>query len=99
MLPMLMGIFGGMTVQIVDAQTQKRTPRDVRGQWVRPKLPSKVNGRRGTRRAWKRKNSPHYIMLYHEPSDVLVIANQMIIATPLQADALRRACVVDLENR
>lgn len=82
-----------MTVRVVDAQSQRRTACDVRGPWVRPRVPSKSAGRKGTRRAWKRKNAPHYIMLYREPSDVLVIANQTIIATPLQADALRRATV------
>ena len=64
---------------------------DVRGPWVRPKVPSKAAGRRGTRRAWKRRNAPHHVMLYREPDDVLVIHGRTIVATPLQADALRRA--------
>lgn len=85
-----MNRFAGMTIRIVDAQTQGRTPKDVRGHWVRPRPPSKLRGRRGTRRAWKRKNAPHFVMYYREPTDVLVIANQTIIATPQQADALRR---------
>lgn len=87
------GAFNGMAVHIVDAQRQARTPRDVRGAWVRPRVPSKANGRKGTRRAWKCRNAPHYVMLYREPGDVLVIANRTIIATPQQADALRRATV------
>ncbi len=87
------GGFAGMAVQIVDAQKQARTPRDVRGPWVRPKVPSKANGRRGTRRSWKRKNSPHYVMLYREPDDVLVIGGKTIIATERQADDLRRATI------
>jgi hypothetical protein len=87
------GRFNGMTVRIVDAQDQMRTARDVRGPWVRPKVPSKVAGRRGTRRAWKRRNAPHYIMLYREPCDVLVIGGGIIIATPIQADALKRATI------
>lgn len=84
------GSFSGMQVHIVDAQKQARTERDVRGPWVRPKVPSKAVGRRGTRKAWKRKHSPHYVFFYREPSDVLVIANRTIIATPMQAGALRR---------
>lgn len=87
----LSGGFAGMSVQIVDAQAQRRTAQDVRGPWVRPKVPSKRAGRRGTRRGWKRKNAPHYVMLYREPSDVLVLHGRTIIATPIQADWLRRA--------
>jgi hypothetical protein len=88
-----MSTFAGMTVRIVDAQQQRRTARDVRGPWVRPKVPSKARGRRGTRRAWKRKNPPHYVMFYREPDDVLIASGRTIIATPLQADALRRATI------
>lgn len=87
------GRFAGMAVNIVDAQKQARTPRDVRGPWVRPKVPSKAAGRRGTRRAWKRRNAPHYVWFYREPDDVLVIHGRTIIATPQQADALRRATI------
>lgn len=87
------GTFGGMTVQIVDAQQQARTRRDVRGPWVRPKVPSKLDGRKGTRRQFKRRNAPHFVMLYREPDDVLVIQDRTIIATPLQADAIRRHAV------
>lgn len=74
------GTFAGMQVRIIDAQDQRRTERDVRGPWVRPKIPPR--GKRwGTRRMWKRRNSPHYVMLYREPEDVLVIGNRIIIAT------------------
>jgi hypothetical protein len=86
------GLFAGMAVHIVDAQKQARTTRDVRGPWVRPRCPNK-GGRRGTRKAWKRKNAPHYVLFYREPDDVLVIHGRTIIATPLQADALRRASI------
>lgn len=85
------GRFNGMEIRIVDAQKQARTPRDVRGPWVRPRCPSKATGRRGTRRMWKRKNAPHWTWFYREPTDVLVIQNRTIIATPQQADALRKA--------
>jgi hypothetical protein len=84
------GTFGGMRVRIVDAQSQRRTACDVKGPWVRPKVPNKRTGRKGTRRIWKRRNPPHHIMLYREPNDVLVLGESTIIATPLQADALRR---------
>lgn len=87
------GTFGGMDVRIVDAQQQRRTERDVCGPWVRPKVPNKAAGRKGTRRMWKRRNAPHYVMLYREPTDVLVIHGRTIIATPLQADALRRQTI------
>jgi hypothetical protein len=30
--------------------------------WVRPKVPSKLAGRRGSRRAWKRANPPHWTL-------------------------------------
>jgi hypothetical protein len=85
--------YAGMTVQIVDAQQQRRTPRDVRGPWVRPKVPSKARGRKGTRRQFKRKNPPCFIWLYREPTDVLALHGRTIIATPVQADALRRAAL------
>jgi hypothetical protein len=84
------GTFNGMEVHIVDAQKQRRTARDVRGPWIRPKVPNKRTGRKGTRRMWKRRNPPHHVMIYREPDDVLVIQNRTIIATPRQADALRR---------
>lgn len=29
--------------------------------WERPRLPAKADGRRGTRRAWKRAHPPHWI--------------------------------------
>lgn len=84
------GTFSGMRVQIVDAQNQRRTERDVYGPWVRPKVPSKRKGRKGTRRLWKRRNSPHYVMFYREPTNVLIFGGTTIIVTPLQAAALRR---------
>lgn len=90
-----LGTYAGMNVQIVDAQKQARTPRDVRGPWVRPRVPNKITGRKGTRRMWKRRNVPGYLWLYREPTDVLVIYGRTIIATPLQADALRRNTVME----
>jgi len=91
MLGQFPGSFNGMNVQIVDAQQQRRTARDVRGPWVRTKVPSKAVGRSGTRRQFKRKHPPGYVMIYREPDDVLVIHGRTIIATPLQADYLRRS--------
>jgi hypothetical protein len=85
--------FAGMAVEIVDAQHQRRTPRDVRGPWVRTKVPSKARGRKGTRRQFKRKHPPCFIWLYREPTDVLVLHGRTIIATPSQADALRRSAL------
>lgn len=87
------GTFGGMRVVVKDAQQQARTARDVKGPWVRPKVPNKAKGRKGTRRIWKRRNAPHYIFYYREPSDVLVLAGSTIIATPQQYDAIRRETV------
>lgn len=84
--------FAGMAVRIVDAQAQARTARDVLGPWVRPRCPNRA-GRKGTRRQWKRRNGPHFLMFYREPTDVLVIHNRTIIATPAQADELRRATI------
>lgn len=83
--------FNGMDVRVVDAQNQRRTPRDVRGPWVRPKVPSKIAGRKGTRREFKRRNAPNFVMMYREPTDVIVIGNQTIIATPAQWNELCRA--------
>lgn len=87
------GTFGGMRVIVKDAQEQRRTSCDVRGPWVRPKVPSKQIGRKGTRRMWKRRNAPHYVYYYREPTDVLVLAGSTIIATPQQYDAIRRQTV------
>lgn len=84
------GMYGGMRVTILDAQQQARTARDVRGPWVRPKVPNKRTGRKGTRRMWKRANAPHYVYYYREPDDVLVLG-QTIFATPRQADYIRRS--------
>lgn len=85
----MFGSFAGMTVKIVDAQAQCRTPRDVKGPWERPKVPSKASGRKGTRRQFKRRHPPSHILLYREPIDVLVLHGRTIIATPMQADILR----------
>lgn len=85
--------FCGMQVIVKDAQQQARTARDVRGPWVRPKVPAKRIGRKGTRRMWKRRNSPHYIYYYREPTDVLVLAGSTIIATPQQYDAIKRKTI------
>jgi hypothetical protein len=78
------GSLAGMNFHLVDAQDQRRTPRDVKGPWVRPVAPSKRRGRRGTRRAWKRANPPHRVWFYREPTDVLVIEGRTIIATARQ---------------
>lgn len=85
----MLNAFAGMTVQIVDAQQQRRTIRDVKGPWERPKVPSKASGRKGTRRQFKRRHPPGHILLYREPIDVLVVHGRTIIATPMQADTLR----------
>lgn len=82
--------YGGMDVIVQDAQQQARTARDVRGERVRPKVPSKRHGRKGTRRDWKRRHPPRWTYFYREPEDVLVLHNRVIIATPIQADYLRR---------
>lgn len=83
-------IYAGMMVHIIDAQQQRRTPCDVAGPWMRPRVPSKALGRRISRRQFKRAHPPGNIMLYREPDDVLVFGGK-IIATPAQADALRKA--------
>lgn len=82
-----------MDVRIIDAQFQARTPRDVPGPMVRPVVPSKLAGRRTTRRIYKRKHPPYRIWLYREPEDVLILLGRTVIATPLQAEALRLALV------
>ena len=88
---MMVGVtYGGMTVQIVDAQDQRRTRRDVPGAWLRPKVPSKRRGRKGTRRQFKRAHPPGRSWLYREPTDVLVIHGKTMIVTPQQANELRR---------
>lgn len=87
------GVFGGMRVLVKDAQEQRRTACDVKGPWVRPKVPNKRIGRKGTRRMWKRLNAPHYIYYYREPTDVLVLGGSTIIATPRQYDAIKRETV------
>lgn len=85
-----MTTFNGKHVFIKDAQEQMRTPRDVRGPWVRPgRVPSKAAGRKGTRRNWKRKHQPGYTWLFREPDDVLMFLGTIIV-TPQQWDALKR---------
>lgn len=86
--------FGGMRVIIKDAQEQRRTVRDVKGPWVRPKVPNKRIGRKGTRRDWRRRNAPHFVYYYREPSDVLVLGGTTILATPMQADFIKRSTIV-----
>ena len=82
--------FAGMQVMVKDAQEQMRTPRDVRGPWMRPgRVPSKLRGRKETRRAWKRANQPRYIWLFREPDDVLQFG-RTIMVTPRQWDALKK---------
>lgn len=76
--------FNGTTVYVKDAQEQMRTPRDVKGPWVRPRCPSKLAGRKGTRRGWKRKNAPHRVWLFREPTDVVVFDHGVVVVTPKQ---------------
>lgn len=85
------GIYAGMRVYVKTAYEQKRTPQDVPGAWVRPKVPSKRDGRRGTRRAWKRKNAPHRCWLYREPADVLIVGSHTMIVTPSQLQEIQAA--------
>lgn len=82
-------MFGALRILTQDAQQQARTVRDVKGPWVRPKVPNRITGRKGTRRMWKRAHPPHRVFLYREPTDMLVFGDT-VIATPIQADALRR---------
>ncbi len=89
------GLFG-VEVRVLTAEQQRRTPRDVRGPWVRPKCRSKAKGRKGTRRGWKRLNPPHLLWFYREPDDVLQFTDPLtrrpiFIVTPRQKDALMRA--------
>lgn len=81
---------GAMKVIVVDAQKQARTPRDVKVTWVRPKVPPKRKGRWGTRKVWKRRNPPHWLLAYREPDDVLVVHGETIIATPRQYHAIQK---------
>ena len=83
--------FNGTRVYVKDAQEQMRTPRDVKGPWVRPRCPSKLAGRKGTRRSWKRKNAPHRVWLFREPTDVVVFAEGVVVATPKQWQQIREA--------
>jgi hypothetical protein len=85
--------YAGMTVQIVDAQQQRRTPHFARHLRSHPRAASVARGRKGTRRQFKRKNPPCFISFYREPTDVLVLHGRTIIATPGQADVLRRSAL------
>lgn len=86
------GPFGAMQVIVQDAQQQRRTPLYRTDIWIRPgRVPSKLAGRRGTRRAWKRKHPPHWLWAHEEPTDVLVIQDRTVIATPAQYYAIRKA--------
>ena len=79
------GNYAGMRVLVKDAQQQMRTARDVRGPWVRPgRVPSKLKGRKGTRRMWKRAHVPGWTWLYREPADVLIIDKCIMVVTPAQ---------------
>lgn len=86
----------GVSLIVKTADEQKRTPRDVRGPWVRPKCRSKASGRKGTRRGWKRRNPPHWTWFYREPEDAIQFVDPFtqrptVIVTPRQKDALMRA--------
>jgi hypothetical protein len=63
--------------RVVPADRQCRTPLDVPAGTRRtsPRPPPKARGRRGTRKAWKRRNPPRTVQVftYREPVDVLVI--------------------------
>lgn len=97
-------MFGhGFKLIVMDAQRQMRTPRDVRGPWVRPRTPSKAKGRKGSRRRWKRLNAPHYVWFFREPEDALqyrdpVTGQPTIIVTPRQEHALRLTTKGDQSN-
>ncbi len=84
---------GSVRMVVRDAQEQARTLRDVRGPWVRPRCPSKRDGRKGTRRAWKRRHPPGWTLFYREPTDVLTyttVGLRYVIVTPWQAAQLRQ---------
>ena len=83
--------YAGFQCIVRDAQQQARTERDVRGPWQRPgRVPSKLAGRKGTRRAWKRTHKPGWVWFYREPTDVLMLPNRMAIVTPRQKAELMR---------
>ncbi len=90
---------GGIRFLVKDAQQQRRTPRDVKGPWVRPKVPPKRHGRRGTRRAWKRKHPPHRVWLYREPTDILMLDGIAMIVTPAQLRAIETRLAKEAEAR
>lgn len=68
--------------QVRTAAEQMRTACNVPLAWVRPKVPSKAKGRRGTRRAWKRKHPPHMTFTYAEPDDILVFSARAMAGKP-----------------
>ena len=83
----------GVQVRVLDAQQQRRTPRDVKGPWVRPRPVSKAKGRKGSRRRWKTMNPPHRVWLYREPEDALswtdpITRQTTILLTPRQKHAI-----------
>jgi hypothetical protein len=67
--------------QVRTAAEQMRTACNVPLAWVRPKVPAKRQGRRGTRRAWKRKHPPHMTFTYAEPDDILVMSARAMAGT------------------
>lgn len=98
----------GIEVQILTAAEQRRTACDVPAGWVRPRVPSKAAGRKGTRKAWKRRRSnwPHMTFTYREPNNMLLISSgartlgwdraekpDLLIVTPEQAKAVEKAMV------
>ncbi len=88
---MMIHPFGGLRIFVKTADEQRRTPLYRTDIWIRPgRVPSKHAGRKGTRRAWKRLHQPHWLWAHEEPSDVLQLGD-MLIVTPRQNYALRRA--------
>jgi hypothetical protein len=89
-----MSLFGpGAAIEyiVVDAQGQQRTRRDVPIGRVRPRVPAKADGRRGTRRAWKRLHPPRVAYGYREPTDMLTFSRDgrlCIVCTPSQRLAI-----------
>jgi hypothetical protein len=56
-------------------------------------VPSKLAGRKGTRRSWKRAHPPGYVWLYREPTDTIVLTvrhQRTVIVTPRQWSELKR---------
>ncbi len=98
---------------VVPADRQCRTACDVPLAWVRPRVPSKRAGRRGTRRAWKRRHPPHQTYTWREPTDVIVLSGRarmvfpdrgppppdLWLVTPSQMDAINRAIAEHNERK